>query len=104
VRTDGIPVGLVAVVRSASTIFTAPLNVTADGLTYLGNNAVWTGATSGTVVGTAATTCNDWTSNASTSTGGEGRAGCELCRDSFDPASRDLSGPRLSSRLPARAV
>ena len=75
VRTDGIPVGSVATVLAATSVFTAPLSVAADGVTHFGNTAMWVGATTGSALGTALTTCSNWSTNTSAFTGSTGLAG-----------------------------
>ncbi len=64
VRKDGISVGSGPTLAAGGTL---PSGIwqTASGA-YVGGGAVWTGATAPNVVGTAASTCNDWTSTTST--------------------------------------
>jgi hypothetical protein len=61
VRPDGVPVFSTAANLDTMTVI-APIVLTAGG-SYYGNYALWNGATSPTAVGTAATTCSNWTSN-----------------------------------------
>jgi len=89
VRTDGP-----ALAPTASGLFNLAFldvadNVNAAGDTSYANYGVWNGATSWTSVGTAASTCNNWTSNLSTSTGSGGRTGdtkSSILFGAFDPA------------------
>jgi len=70
VRVDGVPI-----VASPRDLFVlggkmiAPLDVTADG-TYLANYGGWSGSADPNLPGTAATTCNNWTSKSATGVGG----------------------------------
>lgn len=72
VRTDGV-----AIVSGATDLLDqdllAPIDATSYGV-YWGPERVWTGASSPGAVGTAATTCSDWTSTSATSTGSYGVA------------------------------
>ncbi len=83
VRVDGIPV-----VTAASDLLTpggkmlAALNVQANG-TYLTNYAGWTGSGDPTLPSTAANTCNNWTSAASTSSAISGRVLFSTVKDAF---------------------
>lgn len=75
VRPDGVVIGPVSAVLGGNVVLSAPINVTADAASYLGNNGSWTGATAPTSVGTAASTCANWSSNLATATGVYGRVG-----------------------------
>jgi hypothetical protein len=70
VRLDGVQLAPTPLAFMAGPLL-APLNETAIG-TYVDGN-VWTGATL-VSAGQAADTCNDWTTNSSTTTGTSGRA------------------------------
>jgi len=63
-----------ALTTAALTYLDAAPNTNAAGTTSFGNFGTWSGATSLTAVGTAASTCNDWMSTAGTA-GAGGRAG-----------------------------
>jgi uncharacterized repeat protein (TIGR02543 family) len=73
---------------TATSLLASP-NSNAANNTWYGNNGLWSGASNLTTVGTAATTCMNWTSAASTSTGTGGRAGFSLYEDllAFDPSA-----------------
>ncbi len=84
VRMDGIPLAATAAaaVASGTLIWDVPLNIPADNGAQFDNYGVWSGGPAGTgssnvltVVGTAASTCNDWMSSANSDTGYSGRAG-----------------------------
>jgi hypothetical protein len=87
VRLDGIPL-----VARAADLFVpngtllAPLQVTALG-TYLSNYGGWSGGADPRAVGSAASTCNDWTSgSAGTAVGGRVLFGKLSKAYAFDPS------------------
>ena len=61
-RVDGVAVTSAAAAMFTATYWDASPAVTANGSQYLGNNSVWSGATTVNSVGTAGGTCNNWTS------------------------------------------
>jgi len=69
-RVDGTWLALSAGLFFQGTTFVAPPNLTADGSVYYGEQNLWTGAATPSTVGTAASTCVDWSS-----TSGQGVAG-----------------------------
>ena len=64
VRADGVPLVNAAPDIAAPTLV-APLNVSASGAYLAIHAAAWTGAAGFSTVGTATSTCNEWTSTAS---------------------------------------
>jgi len=63
-RVDGVRVTDTAAEFFTTTTFDAPPNVSADGHTYYGNFAVWSGAGNMGAAGTQLSTCNNWTTAA----------------------------------------
>lgn len=74
-RVDGALLAASASATFTSTFWDTSPGVSANGSQYFGNIGVWSGATSPTALGTATSTCNDWTNNTSAATGRAGRAG-----------------------------
>lgn len=62
-RVDHAVVTPTAVALGTASLWDAPINLQANGTTYHGNTGVWSGAPRVDVAGTAATTCNNWSSN-----------------------------------------
>jgi hypothetical protein len=82
VRVDGVALAptAAALFASGTLIWDLPLNIPADNSGQRSNSSQWSGAPSPpsgtnllTLVGTATTTCQDWSSGASTDTGNAGR-------------------------------
>ncbi len=71
VRLDGVAV-VDAWTDLAANMLLAPINVQADGTTYLGNYGLWLGAAGFATAGSAATTCNSWASSAGADTASAG--------------------------------
>jgi hypothetical protein len=99
VRPDGVPVFATASALNTFT-FVAPLVVNATG-GYQGNNAVWNGSTAITAVGTATTTCNNWGSNASSSTADTSRNGFQQSVYSSGPSWDDYISVTCDQTYPA---
>jgi hypothetical protein len=73
-RPDGVIVFIHASDLSTMTM-AAPITVAADGVTRIANAYVWSGSTAPNALGTAATTCNNWTSRSSTDSATAGLVG-----------------------------
>lgn len=84
-RLDGTVLALLTSSTFQGTRWNVTPNLSADKTEWFGNNGVWIGATSLVDKGTAATTCNNWTSTSSTATAAGGRIGyttfAELAND-----------------------
>jgi len=86
-RVDGTWLAPDAGLFFQGTTFFAPPNLTADGSVYYGGQNLWTGAATPSTVGTAASTCVDWSS-----TSGQGVAGV-----AGDSSVRDFFGELTQS-------
>ncbi len=80
-RVDGTWLAPDAGLFFQGTTFSAPPNLTADGSVYYGGQNLWTGAATPSTVGTAASTCVDWSSMSGQ--GVAGVAGDSSVRDFF---------------------
>jgi hypothetical protein len=74
VRRDGVAIAATPTVLFSGDFLNSPINQSADGLEYFGNNGVWSGATDPATAGTSETTCNNWASSSGANTGVGGRA------------------------------
>jgi hypothetical protein len=90
VRPDGVAIARTAAALFSATFLDAAINQTADGQ-YLRNVGVWGGAPAPDEAGTVETTCDDWKSFDSGSTGRAGGAAFTYQQDFFgkDPATCD---------------
>ncbi|MFT3838618.1 MAG: hypothetical protein QM723_16690 [Myxococcaceae bacterium] len=75
VRVDGVPITASATNMFSATFWDAPINLTANGTSYYGNNGTWGGSTSFANVGSNTLTCSNWAVGTASGTGGGGRAG-----------------------------
>jgi hypothetical protein len=82
-RVDGTPLATSAELFFQGTTFGVPPNLSADGSVYYGNEDLWTGAVTPSTVGTAASTCGDWLSNAANLSGQGGIAGDSSVHEFF---------------------
>jgi hypothetical protein len=75
VRVDGAAITATAAGLFNAALLDTGINVTADGQTYLGNYLQWTGAGGGSLNGTSASSCVNWTASTATSSGQTGVVG-----------------------------
>jgi len=75
VRPDGVAVALTAADLFEADFLDSAIHQSADGLLYLSDYGIWTGAWSRTAAGTVNTTCNNWTSSSDANMAVYGTAG-----------------------------
>jgi len=63
VRRDGVAIAPTAADLFSAKFLDSAINLSADGLQYLGYDVVWSGALNPTEAGTSDTTCDNWTSS-----------------------------------------
>jgi hypothetical protein len=85
-----------AVLATANLMYLdAAPNSNAANTTWLGNTGIWGGTVDLATVGTATTTCSNWTSNLSTSTGMTGKAGATHVKTWFQDTSNACNATHL---------
>jgi hypothetical protein len=97
VRADGIRIAPTPRAFFESQLLEAAPNVSADGRSYDEGDGIWGGAVSATVAGTAASTCNDWTST--TEQGLNGRSGYSTSDSFYFSVVPDIDCSFAAARL-----